>query len=170
MAKRCNHRPTLGCRLSIDHLRSCDSRRGTPRFGVALVGQFTGPDPAQCESASRPLALEVVEIPVGGWPRITDLRALFRGRVGRPAKAPVRPNGIRLVEGVCAIDLLDWRPGRPVISSCWASSGRRVCARRGDRNGSDARAGGSNPCCGGCCRPSCSVRPTAAAEAIRHAG
>ena len=56
-----------------------------------MVGWFTGPDPAQCESASRPLALKIVENPVGGWPRITDLRALFRGRVGRPSKAPVRP-------------------------------------------------------------------------------
>ena len=79
-------------------------------------------------------------------------------------------NGIRLVEGACAIDLLDWRTGGPVTSSWWTSSGRRVGARRGGRNGSDARAGGSNPCCGGCCRPSCSARPTAAAGAIPHAG
>ena len=45
-----------------------------------------------------------------------------------PPLAPPGGNGIRLVEGACAIDLLDWRTGRPVISSCWASSGRRVCA------------------------------------------
>ena len=46
----------------------------------------------------------------------------------RRRSRPLCSNGIRLVEGACAIDWLDGRPGRPVISSCRASSGRRVGA------------------------------------------
>ena len=47
-----------------------------------------GDRPAKLFLGNGPLGLEVVEVPLGGWPRITDLRALFRGRVGRRA-APV---------------------------------------------------------------------------------
>ena len=126
------------------------------KSGIGVVGTLTG-------EIQRPL-------PHPKWLPWGATRLRVGGLVYRREYSGGGGNGIRLVEGVCAIDLLDWRPGRPVISSCWASGGRRVCARRGGRNGSDARAGGSNPCCGGCCRPSCSARPTAAAEAIRHAG
>ena len=47
-----------------------------------------GDRPAKLFLGNGPLGLEVVEVPLGGRPRITDLRALFRGRVGRRA-APV---------------------------------------------------------------------------------
>ena len=47
-----------------------------------------GDRPAKLFLGNGPLGLEVVEVPLGSRPRITDLRALFRGRVGRRA-APV---------------------------------------------------------------------------------
>ena len=47
-----------------------------------------GDRPAKLFLGNGPLALEVVEVPLGGRPRITDLRALFRERLGRRA-APV---------------------------------------------------------------------------------
>ena len=47
-----------------------------------------GDRPAKLFLGNGPLALEVVEVPFGGQPPITDLRALFRGRAGRRA-APV---------------------------------------------------------------------------------
>ena len=47
-----------------------------------------GDRPAKLFLGNGPLGLEVVEVPLGGRPRITDLQALFRGRVGRRA-APV---------------------------------------------------------------------------------
>ena len=47
-----------------------------------------GDRPAKLFLGNGPLALEVVEVPFGGPPRITDLRALFRERLGRRA-APV---------------------------------------------------------------------------------
>ena len=73
------------------------------------------PDHSTISRTRRRLPAEVHE-EVFGWV-LERLRA-----------AGLADNGIRLVEGACAIDLLDWRTGRPVISSCWASSGRRVCA------------------------------------------
>ncbi len=47
-----------------------------------------GDRPAKLFLGNGPLALEVVEVPFGGLPRVTELRALFRERVGRRA-APV---------------------------------------------------------------------------------
>ena len=47
-----------------------------------------GDRPAKLFLGNGPLALEVVEVPFGGPPRITELRALFRERLGRRA-APV---------------------------------------------------------------------------------
>ena len=47
-----------------------------------------GDRPAKLFLGNGSLGIEVVEVPFGGRPRITDLRALFRGRVGGRA-APV---------------------------------------------------------------------------------
>ena len=73
----------------------------------------------------RVLGAACPELGVGGWRQSAHLTEQVRSA---PQRRGRKGNGIRLVEGACAIDLLDWRTGRPVISSCWASSGRRVCA------------------------------------------